>query len=71
MKTSRTSLTLSEQDALNHLQHNFDENAILTHSAAVDQLTQAGFEHVEAPSLIEQLLQKGYLYKYDGEIHIT
>ncbi len=71
MRHSSTPLTPSQQTALELIAQGTDEDGMTTHDAAVDLLTDGGFERPEAQDLLEQLLLKGYLYEATDGLRLT
>jgi len=73
MGHSRTPITSREEAALDHLEQYIDDTADdedRTREDAVASLTEHDFELADARALIEQLLQKGYLYEVEDALRI-
>ena len=71
MRNPQTPLSSREEAALNSLQQQWGPDKKFTREMAVDQLKDSTFERAEAEDLIDQLLQKGYLYEVDNHLQIT
>lgn len=71
MRDPQTPLSSREETALDSLQQQLGPDKKFTRGMAVDQLETAAFERPEADDLIDQLLQKGYLYEVDNHLQIT
>ena len=71
MRHSSTPLTPSQQTALELIAQGSDKDGTITHDAAVDLLTDGGFERPEAEDLLEQLLLKGYVYESTNGLRLT
>lgn len=73
MENSRTSISSSEEAALDQLEQYFDRagtNETLTRGDAVTYLMDQGIERADARAHIEQLLLKGYLYEVEDELRL-
>jgi hypothetical protein len=71
MRNSSTPLTPSQQAALELITQGIDDDEMISHDAAVDLLTNGGFERPEAEDLLEQLLLKGYVYESTNGLRLT
>ncbi|EJN56927.1 hypothetical protein HSB1_47440 [Halogranum salarium B-1] len=64
-------MTPSQQTALELITQGCDKDGTITHDAAVDLLTDGGFEQPESEDLLEQLLLKGYVYESTTGLRLT
>jgi len=67
----RTRLSPSAADALETLRDPTERTDGFSREEAAAVLVDDGVDPVDAETLLDELLSKGYLYAVDGRLHVT
>ena len=71
MTPDRTPLSPGASDALTALHEPVEQADGLSRDAVVEQIQTAETSGMDAESVVDELLSKGYLYEFEGQLYVT